>query len=166
MELKYKCDLHDYEEALVTPEAKPLGRKMLVAVVAGILAVAGILVLTILGFSQGAATVTIIALWMGLVLVCRALPPLWIRGDFRRHPNFSREHRLVVNDEGVHYESEAGQGDTKWLAYTRCRETPNLFVLHLGARSFQVVPKRAFAGSQLEDFRQLVQRKLASKSAD
>lgn len=163
MEVKYKCDLHDYQESLVTPEAKPLGRKMLVAVLGGILLILGILALTILGLSQGAAAITMMALWIVLLLVCRAVRPLWIGRDFRKHPDFSREQRLMIDEEGVHYESEVGQSSKKWLAYSRYRETPNLFVLHLGSRLIEVVPKRAFAGPQVDEFRQLLQQKLPSE---
>jgi len=163
MEVEYKCDLRDYEEALVTPEPKPLGRKMLVGVLGGVLVLSGILVLTIVGLSQGAATIAMMALWLIAVLTCRLVRPVWIGRDYRKHPNFAREQRLLINEEGLHSKSEIGQSDRKWLAYTRYRETPNLFVLHLGARLFEVVPKWAFAGPQLEEFRKLLRQKVHGK---
>jgi len=164
MEVKYKCGLGDYQEAFVTPEAKPLGRKMLVAVLGGVMVILGILVLTVLGLSQSAAAITIMALWILLLSVCRfVVRPLWIGRDFRKHPNFSREQRLVIDEEGVHYESEVGQSDKEWRAYSRYRETTNLFILHLGPRLIEVVPKRAFAGPQVDEFRQLLQQKLPCK---
>ncbi|MGH9498012.1 MAG: YcxB family protein [Terriglobales bacterium] len=163
MEVEYKCDLRDYEEALVTRETKPLGRKMLGSVIGGLVVLFGIIILTALGLSQGAAVLSGLVFWNILVLICRfVVRPVWIGRDFRKHPNFSLAAHLVIDDEGLHSKSEIGQADKKWPAYTKYRETPNLFILHLGARSFEVVPKRAFLGSQLDEFRQLLRQKLPS----
>jgi YcxB-like protein len=113
------------------------------------------------GFRQGVAAVTRAILFSGLLLVYRFVGfPLWLCRDFRRHPNFSRQQTLRVDEDGLYKRSEVGQSETKWFAYTRFRETQNLFVLYLGERQAEVVPKRALSNAQLDELRQLLRKKI------
>jgi YcxB-like protein len=108
--------------------------------------------------------------------ILRAVPPalasaLWIfypflfsfraRRDFAKHPNLGREYVLRVEDNGLHMSSDVSQGGGKWSAYTKFRETPNLFVLYAGARLFFALPKRFFSSEQQTDFRELLIRNVA-----
>jgi hypothetical protein len=161
MEVQYQCNMADYKEALVTHRRKPLKRKILETLLAWALIIFGTFVFVSLGARQGAASlaviITLFFLWIGYRLV---VLPLWIGRDFRRHPNFVREQLLRIDEEGLHSKSEIGQSEKKWLAYTEHRETQNLFILHLGARLFEVIPKRAFSSTQLDEFRKLLRTKL------
>ena len=58
--------------------------------------------------------------------------PLWVTRNFRGHPNFSRKLVIQIDSDGLSKRSAVGQSETKWLAYTKFRETQNLFVLYLG----------------------------------
>lgn len=89
--------------------------------------------------------------------------PLWFRRDFRKRPNFGHAQTLRADGDGLQYASDLGQSEVKWNAFAKFRETPNLFMLYSGARMFQVVPKRAFEGTQLEEFRTVIQDNLAKK---
>jgi hypothetical protein len=163
MEVRYQCDLSDYTEALGTPEAKPLGRKMLTSVLAGVFVLFAIFFLTTLGLKQAAAAVIIFVLWMAVVLAFWFTRPVLIRRWFRKHPDFVKPRVLRVEESGVIDQNDLGQGETKWSGFTRFRETPNLFVLYLKPRQFQVIPKRAFAGAQLEEFRLILTQNIRRK---
>ena len=165
MEVQYKCDLRDYKEALLARKPRQLHRQMLWFVVAGLIGVSGFAILTNLGIHQGPAFLVVATAPLAVVLLCRSVMPVWISKDFRKNPNFSRETHLLIDEEGVHSRNEIGQGHKKWIAYSRYRETANLFLLYLGARSFEAIPKRAFANSELDEFRQLLRRKLPSVKA-
>jgi hypothetical protein len=110
-----------------------------------------------LGFRQGIATLAVpillFLLWLAFSLVIR---PIWIKRDFRGHPNFQREQLVGIDEWGLRRTSEIGQSETKWLAYTTYRETQNLFVLYFGRRLMEVIPKSAFSAEQLQKFRELL----------
>ncbi len=161
MEVQYACNQADYAEVLSASRPRTLRQKMLGAVISIVLIILSLATLVNLGFRQGIALVIGVILFPGLLLVYKFIVfPLWIRRDFRGHPNFSRTQTLRINEDGLHKESEVGPSETKWLAYTRFRETQNLFVLYLGERSIEAVPKRALSSSQLDELRQLLRKKL------
>lgn len=114
-------------------------------------------ILVNLGFRQGVAGLALplllLVLWLAFRLV---IYPLWIKRDFRGHPNFQREQSVKIDEWGLHRTSEIGQSETKWLAYTDYRETHNLFLLYFGRRLMEVIPKRAFSAEELQQFRQLL----------
>jgi hypothetical protein len=80
-----------------------------------------------------------------------------------QHPNLARQYLLRVDDGGWEKIGEISQGGGKWAAYTKFRETPNLFMIYRGARTFSMIPKRAFTVSQLGEFRELISNKLPGK---
>ena len=89
--------------------------------------------------------------WLSFIPVRR----LWLKRDFRKHPNLTIPQVLVLGEEGLRGTSEIGEGTSKWAAYTKFRETPSLFVLYMGGRLFRVIPKRALSPQQFEEARAL-----------
>jgi hypothetical protein len=161
MEIQYQCNLADYQEALVTRRSRLLRQKILGVVLAWVLIIFGTFVLVGLGARPGAGSLAVIVIFLVVSIGYKVVMlPLWIDRDFRKHPNFAREELLRIDEDGLHGSNEIGQGEKRWLAYTEYRETKNLFILYLGARLFEVIPKRAFSSTQLDEFRQLLRRKL------
>jgi YcxB-like protein len=161
MEVKYVLNLADYAEVLTTSGPRTLKQKMFGAVIGGVLIILCLAVLVNAGFRQGVAALIGAVLFPGALVIYRfVIFPLWVRADFCRHPNFSREQILRVDENGLHKTSEVGQSFTKWPAYTCFRETQNLFLLYLGERSIEVVPKGALSSTQLHELRQLLHKKL------
>jgi hypothetical protein len=74
-----------------------------------------------------------------------------------------RKYVLTVENEGLKLSSDVSQSAAKWEAYTKFRETPNLFVLYAGPRLFYSFPKRFFTPEQLAKFRELAGRYVAAK---
>ena len=157
METSYQCNEGDYLEAQRAAFAKTTR----------VIRIIGALVIPVaawevyaLGFANTAPAI----LLGSLILIC---PLVFfstrIRRDFRRHPNLAREYRLHADDNGLQLVSDVNQGGGKWASYTAFRETANLFVIYCGARMFFMVPKRAFNGAQLDEFRRLIRQKLPPK---
>ena len=61
MELQYQCNSADYAEAMITRGPRPLGRKVLGAVLWCVLITLGTFVMVSLGLRQGVATLVMIA---------------------------------------------------------------------------------------------------------
>jgi YcxB-like protein len=163
MNIEYQCTLGDYQEAVLAHGLRSTGRKILYAVGGCFISTFVVFLMVIRGIREGTAFLGVIVFWFCSALVGRLVCPLWIKRDFRKHPNFSRRQVLRVNDDGLHAESEIGQCERKWLAYTQYRETSNLFILYLGARLFEVIPKRAFVLGEGDEFRELLRQKLPAK---
>lgn len=162
MEISYQCTLDDYEEAINSHARLPLG--------SGFLAVGG-LFFFLLGIgavvNSGLSVTALAAISAGglatVPLTLRVLQGLWIKKDFDKHPGFSGRAQLSVDTDGLRTESDLERRETKWPAFTKYRETENLFILYEGARLLRVFPKRAFANQQLGEFRKFLASKVASR---
>jgi hypothetical protein len=135
-------------------------RKILYAVAGCVISTFIVFLLVIIGIRESAAFFGVVVFWFCSALVIRLACPLWIKRDFRKHPIFAQAQRVRIDENTVEYKSDLRQSETKWRTYSKFRETPNLFMLYLGARLFHVIPKRAFHGVQLDDFRELLREKV------
>jgi hypothetical protein len=156
--------LVDYDEALFAQPKVSSERKILILVIGSVLSLFVVFLMVTLGFRQGSLQVGVIIFWFASWIVFKLARPVWVNRDFRQHPNFSRKQILRIDEDGLHATSEIGQSERTWRAYTKYRETQNLFVLYLGARLIEVIPKRAFSAPQLEEFRDLLHRNLSQVS--
>jgi hypothetical protein len=163
MNIEYQCNFGDYQEAVLAHGNRSTGRKILYAVGGCFISTFGVFLMVTRGIREGAAFLAVIVFWFCSALVIRLVCPWWIRRDFHRHPNFSRRQLMRMDTDGLHAESEIGQRETKWIAYTEYRETSNLFILYLGARLFEVIPRRAFGPGEADEFRKLLRQKLPAK---
>ena len=165
MEVRYVCNLDEYAEVLITQGPRPLRRKLVDAVLSCSLIVSCVFVMVNVGLRQGVATVLMVILLPAFWIVHRyVLFPLLMRRDFRRHPNFSREQIVRIDEYGLFKKNEIGHSKTNWAAYTRFQETRSLFVLFLGERLVEAVPKRALSRGQLDELRHLLRRRLPPTS--
>jgi len=69
---------------------------------------------------------------------------------------------LSADEQGLRSATSAGHSENNWSTYTNF-ETSNLFLLYMGSGLFEVIPKRAFSPSQLEEFRNLLTRYVSVK---
>jgi hypothetical protein len=160
MNIEYQCNLADYQEALLTHGTRSMERKILYAVGGCLISTFVVFLLVMRGIREGAAFLGVIVFWFCSALVVRLACSLWIKRDFRKHPNFVQAQTVRIDENAIEYESSLGHGEAKWGAYSKFRETPNLFMLYSGARLFHVIPKRAFHGTQMDDFRELWREKV------
>jgi hypothetical protein len=163
MQLEFQCDLRDYEDLFAAQPAKPIGRKILFSSVSGLLIIVVVFALVSLGLPEGRAFVFIILCWLALVLTSLVIRRVWIKRDFRGHPRFSQKQVVRVDEAGLFVKSEVERSEMNWAAFERFQETQTLFLLYLGARSVQVIPKRALSADQMVELRQLLSSRLPGK---
>ena len=158
MEVRYQCNLNDYLEAQ-RAHASWITRYLFI-ILGLVFIMLGAFRVFLEGVPAGASSLGIGIFWLAWGLFFR---PIWLRRDFRKNPNFARENTLLVKPDGLETTTEIAKNDTKWATYTKFKESPNLFLLYFSARIFRVVPKRAFSGPELEQFRELLRENLTSK---
>jgi len=159
VEINYQCTIDDYKEAMYSHSRGPLGALFLALGGMFFLAI-GISAVIRNGFSGNAVLPLLGGLFLILPLLLRIFQKVWIERDFQKHPNFAGMARMVADAESLKIEGDLEQRETKWAAFTKYRETDNLFVLHAGARLIRVFPKRAFSSLQLSEFRELLASKI------
>ncbi len=72
-----------------------------------------------------------------------------------------REQVLQFSDQGIHAITGAGEAKADWKSWVGYRETGEFFLLQIGPRAFQPLPKRAFTSPQeVTDFRNLLKQKV------
>jgi YcxB-like protein len=82
------------------------------------------------------------------------------RREFRRSKTLQDERSMDITEEGISTSSSYGEGKLKWDAFSRCVETPHLFLLSIPPRLFHTIPKRAFAPGEVDAVRQLLEKKI------
>jgi hypothetical protein len=75
-------------------------------------------------------------------------------------PELQRHHRLDVDDQKLVIDTGEKRTEMTWGAIQRTIETPGLFLLYTSEYALLILPKRAFAGSDEDEFRQLLQRRV------
>jgi YcxB-like protein len=160
MEVVYQCGLQDYLEAQYAHTRRSIAFYVVSAVIIGSMGIFGIYQLMSEGYPNGYSPLAIVIMWALLRFVFR---PLYFRRDFRKHPNFAMVQTLHIDENGLEYKHDLGHSVTKWAAFTKFREAPNLFLLYVGPRLFHVIPKRCFHGPQLDEFHALLFQKLSAK---
>jgi hypothetical protein len=121
------------------------------------------------GFSGGTVLPMLGGLFLVLPLVLRILRSFLIEPDFHKHPGFAGAACMLVDAEGLKTEGGLERRETKWPAFTKYRETENLFILYEGPRFLRIFPKRALSTQELDDFRVLLASKITtshSQAAD
>lgn len=162
LEIQYQCSLDDYREAFRAHQNRSVGHRILAGAAFGIVYICVFAVMVNCGFSEGKAFLSVGIFWLSLWALARLLVPVWIKRDFRNHPNFSRVNTLKIDEVGLESQNEISRWQRGWSVYTRFRETENLFILYTGKRSFEVIPKRAFSEPAVCQFRALIQEKVPS----
>lgn len=158
VEVQYQCTREDYLEAQAQQKKGLLF--YLYWVIGVFFLLTGLVTVSTAGWSQATRMFLIAAASLAWPVVLR---PLQMRRHFRTLPNFVLKQSLSPDEEGLHTTTSVGRSENKWSAYTSLDETPNLFLLYMGSGMFEVIPKRAFSASQLEEFRNLLTRHIPAR---
>lgn len=67
---------------------------------------------------------------------------------FRREPKFRDDYSLTFSPEGIHFRTAHIDSQLQWSMYSQALVDAYSFVLYYGARSFTVIPKRAFRSAE------------------
>ena len=100
-----------------------------------------------------------------LFLTCLSLPSITARSarkQFSKLNSMFTDVHLRLDDEGYHAKQPGlTQADLQWSAFTGWKEDKNVVLLFRQSATF-ILPRRAFAASQMEDLRTLLTRHLPS----
>ncbi len=169
MKITYHITREDFIDAQKLHRSKSpgaLGRG--IVVIGKILAGASVVLLIALAavnkdrrlWANLAPLVILLALWLLAMLV-------WVPFNWRRC--YAKDRRLQdeftteISEEGVHMESPSFDANLKWGLFLRFLESDRVFLLYQTNRMFNLLPKSAFASTDIEEFRQLVRRQLPDK---
>lgn len=89
--------------------------------------------------------------------------PLSWRRSYAKDRRLQHEFAASISEEGIHLQSADIDANLKWALYHRFLESDRIFLLYQTNRMFNLFPKSAFAPGEIDEFRQLVRRKLPEK---
>jgi YcxB-like protein len=73
---------------------------------------------------------------------------------------FKHDITADISEDGVHVVTAFEESQLKWNAIVRFLESDKIFIFFYSDMIFSVVPKRAFAPSEIDPFRDLLHRKI------
>lgn len=105
----------------------------------------------------------LIGLWILWVLLYWVWAPFNWRRTYAKDRRLQDEFTTDISEEGVFMKSPTFDANLKWGLFLRILESDRVFLLYQTDRLFNMFPKSAFAPAEIEEFRQLVRRKLPGK---
>jgi hypothetical protein len=82
--------------------------------------------------------------------------PMRIKRDFKKQTQFHGPLVLKTTENDLVATGKNFRSEYKWDFFASFRETKRIFMLYVSDKNFLVVPKRAFASRQLDEFRVLL----------
>lgn len=98
------------------------------------------------------------------LLYCGFAIHRYFRRAYRKDQRFKHDFTLDASEEGIHVVTPTSESDMKWATFVRYLESDEIFMLFIADLLFVVVPKRAFGLGEVDEFRNLLCRKIAAKS--
>jgi hypothetical protein len=83
--------------------------------------------------------------------------------DYVRNPRIQEPITVEISEGGVYQEGKDYTATMKWQIFTHYLEDDDLFLLYESAPHLRILPKRAFAPGEAEQFRELLKSKLPPK---
>jgi hypothetical protein len=99
----------------------------------------------------------------GLGIVVYVAPPIQTRRALRRSPVLQGEIVLLLDADGVESTFATGKSRLHWRAFTGCKETPDVFVLHTSSLRPTFIPRRLLSLEQTEELRELLRTRIPGK---
>lgn len=156
MELRYQLTNEDITNILRASTRPLWALALFAALLAGMFAVGIYLVghdLTEVGWIWLATSVL-------LGIVVYAVPTIQIRRELRRRPDLQGEIVLLLSPQGIEVTFATGKSQVQWRAYSKYKETANLFVLTAWSSGSRFIPKRVMSPQQLEELRGLLRTQI------
>jgi len=166
MKITYRLTPEEYGEAQrAHASSKALWRwRNRISLTIIIFFLAASIALSIFDSEMGVMVRPAIILFSGLLaLLFLGRSNLVWRWQYNKIDALKRECTAEISDEGIISNTEVARSEMKWNLFTRWYEGKNVFLLYLQPRLFNIVPKRAFAPGEAEEFRELLRRKIPAK---
>jgi hypothetical protein len=84
----------------------------------------------------------------------------FFRKLYRKDQRYQHEITADISEDGVHVVTPTADTQMKWSAIVRFLESDEIFMFFYAEWVFSVVPKRAFAPGEINQFRELLHRKI------
>ena len=101
--------------------------------------------------------------WLGLSatlgIAVYEVPQRQALRALRSNPSAQGEIVLTLDDKGMAASYPTGRSELEWRAYTRYKETDQVFLLNTGSRS-SFIPKRAMSSDEVRELRALLNAKI------
>ena len=86
-----------------------------------------------------------------------------IRRAWQGQPSMHLHHTFEFFEDRVIVDTTQSRTESRWTAYPRLLETPNLLLLYVSDLAFHILPKRALAGDdEFERFRAFLLKRIAT----
>jgi len=89
--------------------------------------------------------------------------PIRVKRDYKKQTQLMGPRVLTTSEAGIRFKGDNFESETQRSLFGKMRETKQVFMLYVGDRSFEMLPKRAFSPSEQEEFRELVSQHLPNK---
>lgn len=111
-------------------------------------------------WSNMAPLIVLLVVWSLIMWVW--IPLCWRRA-YAKDRRLQHEFTADISEDGIHLQGSDFDANLKWPIYLRFLESDRIFLLYQTNLMFNLYPKAAFAPSEIDEFRQLVRRKLPEK---
>ncbi len=102
---------------------------------------------------------------VGAWIVLLGIWPRWMMGrQFSKQPGAHGIRTVVFDVSGAHWRWNGGSSDVEWKNYIRSVEGQNQFLLYTSPACFNILPKRALAGEQLAELRELLKQNIQARN--
>jgi YcxB-like protein len=152
--------LHRFKAPSAFIRAMRLGAKVLVCSAFLILIILAAVTRDRSLWSNMAPLIVLLVVWS---LVMWVWVPLCWRRSYAKDQRLRQEFTANISEDGIHLQSADFDANLKWALYLRFLESDRIFLLYQTDRMFNLFPKAAFAPGEIDEFRQLVRRKLPEK---
>jgi len=115
---------------------------------------------TSLFLTQDRALPGFLCLVGAFLLYCGFALRRYFRKRYRTDQRFKHDITADISEDGVHVVTAFEESQLKWNAIVRFLESDKIFMFFYSDMIFSVVPKRAFAPSEIDPFRDLLHRKI------
>jgi hypothetical protein len=95
--------------------------------------------------------------WIAILWI---LPRWTMRRQFLKQPGAHGPRTLLLDSTGVHWRWSGGSGDIEWKNYIRAVEGKNQILFYTSPACFNILPKRAVPGAQLDEIRELLKQNI------
>jgi hypothetical protein len=169
MNISYRITREDFVDAQKLHRSKgPSAAVRAIRLGAKVLVGSAFLILIILAavtrdrglWSNTAPLIVLLVVWS---LAMWVWVPLNWRRAYAKDRRLQHEFKASISEDGIQLQSVDFDATLKWAAYLRLLESDRIFLLYQTNRMFNLFPKTAFAPGEIDEFRQLVRRKLPEK---
>lgn len=104
---------------------------------------------------------TVIGLIVGFYLMyCGFALRRYFRRLYQKDHRYKHDFTAEISDEGIYINTPFSDAHMKWNSFVRYLESKDVFMVFIAQWNFILLPKRAFATDEADQFRVLLQRNI------